>query len=162
MKRVTQFAIVALASLTLIGIVSAQQAGGASIQLGDHEEYGSYLTDAEGRTLYLFVNEDLESMDSERMTEGVRSNAVTCVGDCLGAWPAFTAEGEVMAGEGIDEELLYTAEFDGRMHVVYNGWPLFYFVRDEAPGQVAGHEIESFGGTWYLVDAEGNPVSADE
>lgn len=41
------------------------------------------------------------------------------------------------------------------MMVPYNGWPLYYFVEDAAPGDTRGHLIEEFGGEWYLVTPEG-------
>lgn len=67
-------------------VVSAQEATEpVTVMVAESEEHGSYLTDSEGRTLYLFVNEELTSEDPERMTEGVRANAAPCVEGCLAA-----------------------------------------------------------------------------
>ena len=145
-------------TLMLFTVTFAQQ---ATVQTMQSDEYGTYLTDGEGRTLYLFVNEEMEDQGPETMTEGVREAAAECNEECLQAWPPFNAE-TVEAGEGVDPELLYTTQIDDRTQVVYNGWPLYYFVRDEAPGQVNGQEIESFGGEWYLVSPQGTEVEGEE
>ncbi len=47
---------------------------------------------------------------------------------------------------------------DGRRQVTYNGWPLYTFVKDTAPGNTAGQDVEGFGGEWYLVTPEGEHV----
>ena len=40
------------------------------------------------------------------------------------------------------------------------GWPLYTFVKDKAPGDVAGEGVKTFGGTWYAVSPSGKPVIA--
>lgn len=152
----TRIMFAALLALGALIVAFAQDGSPTSVTAMESEEYGSYLTDADGRTLYLFINEEMESSDPERMTEGVRSNAVSCTGGCLEAWPPITAP--VEAGEGIDEELLYTAEFDGMEMAVYNGWPLYYFARDTEPGQINGQGRGQAPTIWYIVSPEGHPV----
>ena len=39
------------------------------------------------------------------------------------------------------------------------GWPLYTFVLDSTAGDVNGEGMESFGGTWYAVSADGKPVT---
>lgn len=136
-------------------VALAQDQETATVTVMESEEFGPYLTDADGRTLYLFINEEEEN-GPERMTEGVRENAVSCTGGCLNAWPPLT--GEVEAGEGVDEELLYTDEFDGMEMAVYNGWPLYYFANDMEPGQINGQGRGSAPTIWYIVSPEGTPV----
>jgi predicted lipoprotein with Yx(FWY)xxD motif len=155
-KTLRTIALLALAPLA--GLALAQGMGAATVGAAQSDAHGSYLVDGEGASLYLFADESLRGDGPDRMTEGVREAAVSCTGDCLGAWPAFTSDATPTAGEGVDSELLYTAEFDGRTHVVYNGWPLFTFVRDEEPGQTNGQEVTGFGGTWYLVTPSGHAV----
>ena len=128
-----------------------------TLTVTESETYGPYLTDSEGNSLYLFVNEEMEMGDGEGMTEGVRANAAPCSGGCLEAWPPLTAE-TLEAGEGVDPELLYTADVDGMMMAVYNGWPLYYFARDEAPGDTNGQDVGGAPNIWYLVTPEGTPV----
>ncbi len=47
------------------------------------------------------------------------------------------------------------------MEVTYNGWPLYTFSGDSGAAGVAhGQALTSFGGTWYVLNAAGNPVTA--
>ena len=43
--------------------------------------------------------------------------------------------------------------------VTYNGHPLYYYVTDRKPGQVTCHNVVEFGGTWLVVNPDGNAVS---
>ena len=118
---------------------------GAQVTVAEHATLGSYLTDAGGRSLYLFTDED--------------GNPVSCTGPCAAAWPPFLTEGEPGASGGADAALLgTTGRPDGAAQVVYNGWPLYYYAGDEGAGAVNGQGIVSFGGTWYLVSPAGNEI----
>jgi predicted lipoprotein with Yx(FWY)xxD motif len=122
----------------------------AKLEVGQKEDLGKYLTDAEGRSLYLF------EADSER-----NSN---CYDACADAWPPLLTKSEPQAGEGIDKTLIGTIEregTEGAMQVIYAGWPLYYFARDEAPGDTKGQDIEGFGAEWYLLTPEGEKVYAE-
>ena len=56
-------------------------------------------------------------------------------------------------------QLLGTVERrDGAKQVTYNGWPLYYYARDQNPGDTNGQDVEGFGAEWYLVTPDGNPV----
>lgn len=74
-----------LAALSL-PVLAQEDAGQAVINVAESQEYGAYLTDADGNPLYLFVNEQLENQEAEeRMTEGVREAAASCMDACLQA-----------------------------------------------------------------------------
>ncbi len=46
------------------------------------------------------------------------------------------------------------------MEVTYNGWPLYTFAGDSgATGVAHGQAQTSFGGTWYVLNTAGNPVT---
>ena len=63
---------------------------------------------------------------------------------------------EAMAGEGVDATLLGTiTRDDGSTQVTYNGWPLYYFQDDVAPGDTNGQGME---GVWFLVSPEGEAI----
>ena len=149
-----------LVMFMLLAFAQEQSVSPMTVTVAESEQYGPYLADAERRTLYLFVNEEMESDDPERMTEGVRSNAAPCMEGCLQAWPPLTAD-EVQAGEGVDTELLYTADVNGMMMVVYNGWPLYYFARDEEPGQINGQGVGRAPNIWYIVSPEGHVIKEE-
>ena len=123
--------------------------GGTEVGVAEAETYGSYLVDAEGKALYLFMAD----------TDGTS----TCNGDCAGAWPPLTTEGEPTAGDGAEASMLGTTEReDGTMQVTYNGQPLYYFVRDESAGDTNGQAVEGFGAEWYLVSPSGEQVEGEK
>lgn len=73
-------------------------------------ELGDILTDADGRTLYLFIPDG--------------QGPSVCNDGCAAAWPPLT--GEPVAGDGTDAALFGTAErADGTTQATYNGWPLY-------------------------------------
>jgi predicted lipoprotein with Yx(FWY)xxD motif len=120
---------------------TAAAAGGDTLVVAG-SDLGDILTDSEGRTLYLFDPD-------------TQSGEPTCYDDCAEAWPAFVEE--VTAGDGVDASLLTTATRtdDAGVQVVYNGWPLYYFAGDEAPGDTNGQGLNDI---WWVVDASGNAV----
>lgn len=105
---------------------------------------GDILADPEGNTLYMFVP------DQEANGEP------TCYDDCADAWPALEATGDLVAGEGLDQSLLASAErTDGTTQVTYNDLPLYYFSGDEAAGDTNGQGLMD---VWYVVSPEGEPI----
>jgi predicted lipoprotein with Yx(FWY)xxD motif len=120
-----------------------ESAGPATVAVGE-TGLGEVLVDAEGKTLYLYAND-----------EGT-TTAVS--GGLLEAWPPLTVESEeVVGGEGVDEAKLGTAEqADGRLWVTYNGHLLYRFSGDAAPGDTSG---QALGGVWYALTPAGEQVS---
>lgn len=103
---------------------------------------GTIVADAEGSTLYFFLNDT--------------SSESTCYDDCAGNWPAFTTQGDPQAGTGIDASLLgTTTRTDGMVQVTYNGKPLYYFAGDQNPGDTNGQGI---GDVWFVVSPAGDPI----
>jgi predicted lipoprotein with Yx(FWY)xxD motif len=120
----------------------AAAAPAATVMVATNDALGSFLVDAEGMTLYLFLNDQ----------PGVSN----CYDQCAENWPPLLVEGEPVAGEGADAALLGTTErTDGAMQVTYNGWPLYYFVRDAAPGDTVG---QGRGDVWYVISPAGEQV----
>jgi predicted lipoprotein with Yx(FWY)xxD motif len=67
--------------------------------------------------------------------------------------------GKPRAGAGADAGLLGTTKRrGGRRQVTYNGHPLYYYVTDTKPGQITCQDVTEFGGTWLVVDPQGNAV----
>lgn len=126
-------------------IAGAEDSSTSGIMAEEHEEVGAYLTDAEGRSLYLFTRDE-------------QGGPSTCYEQCAENWPPLIIEGDAEAGEGTDASLLGTVvRDDGSTQVTYHGWPLYYFARDEAPGDRAGQGV---GEVWYLVSPEGEAIGA--
>ena len=135
-----------LAGLLLVSALAVAQEA-ATVKVAENADHGKYLTDANGRSLYLF--------EADTRAEGDAKAKVTCKEKCLNRWPPYHTQGEPKAGAMADAAKLGTVEHEGEMMVTYNGWPLYYFIEDQAPGDTKGHDIEEFGAEWYLLTPEG-------
>jgi predicted lipoprotein with Yx(FWY)xxD motif len=108
-------------------------------------DFGTILFDDSDRAIYLFTKES-----------SVRSE---CYGACAAAWPPVLTDGKPQAGTGTDAGLFGTTKrTDGSTQVTYNGHPLYYYV-DDPPGQVLCHDVEEFGGIWYVVKPSGDAAA---
>jgi predicted lipoprotein with Yx(FWY)xxD motif len=118
--------------------------GGTAVNLGQNDALGSFLVDDKGMTLYLFTKDT--------------PNTTVCYDKCATAWPPLLTTGAPVAGEGIDASMLgTTTRKDGTTQVTYNTWPLYYYEKDKAAGDVVGQEV---GGVWFVVSAAGEKVEA--
>jgi len=114
-----------------------------TVNLGKNDTLGSFLVDDKGMTLYLFTKDT--------------PNTTVCYDKCATAWPPLLTTGNPVAGEGVDATKLGTTNrTDGTVQVTYNGWPLYYYEKDKAPGDVVGQDV---GGVWYVVSAAGDQVT---
>jgi predicted lipoprotein with Yx(FWY)xxD motif len=126
-----------------------------TVAVGESAEYGQYLTDGDGRPLYIFT--------ADTRAVGGADAMLACVAECLDAWPPAATGGAPTAGAGVDANLLGASAYEGGRVASYDGWPLYYFVRDGGGGAAPqGHEISSFGGEWYLVAPDGAKVGEGE
>lgn len=119
----------------------------AIVSLTQHAALGPILTDASGRTLYL--------------TTGDTPNKTNCFGSSADRWPSLLTIALPAAGAGIRSDLLGTIKREeGSTQVTYNGWPLYYFNRDDRPGFTAGQNITDTCGIWYVLSAAGQAILA--
>jgi predicted lipoprotein with Yx(FWY)xxD motif len=103
--------------------------------------FGQILVDSKGMTLYMF-DPDKQSGNS------------VCDAECLQAWPVY--DGPAKAGQGVDQSLLGTTKStDGQTMATYNDWPLYYFVKDSQPGDVAGQAVND---VWWVMSPDGKPI----
>ena len=94
---------------------------------------------------YLFTNDTNGSGES------------TCADQCLANWPPLVVEDEPTVGDGLDAADFDTiTATDGSTQLTFNGWPLYYFAGDSAPGDVNGQGV---GDVWYVIDADGNAIT---
>ncbi|MFD0599263.1 hypothetical protein ACFQZ4_48915 [Catellatospora coxensis] len=107
---------------------------------------GTYLTDGQGRSLYLF--------------EADTAGTSTCVDTCAAAWPPVITTGTPQAGSGVTADKLKTvARPDGSMQVVYDSHPLYLFVKDAKAGDTNGQGVNAFGALWWLVAPTGEAIT---
>lgn len=113
---------------------------------------GTVLVNGKGQTLYMLTSE--------------KGGKITCTDDngCTKVWPdtelpkGMTA---AKAGSGVQASLLGTVKAaSGSLYVTYNHWPLYTYTGDSGPGAAHGQGITSFGGTWYVLNASGTPVTS--
>jgi predicted lipoprotein with Yx(FWY)xxD motif len=151
-----RIAAAALAVLGTIGIgsaaigpspASAQAKPSVSIKLAD-SKLGKILVGDKGLSLYMFTPD--------------RFNVSNCEGQCLALWPpVMLGKGETLAnvdlGDGLRRSKLGVAmREDGSRQVTYNGWALYYWVRDSVAGDVKGQWV---GSVWFVLNEDGNAVS---
>jgi len=98
---------------------------------------GEILVDADGMTLYVFLNDTDETS--------------TCVDACAQAWPPLVPG----ATQVVNPPFSNIARPDGSLQVAVNGRPLYRFAGDAKPGDTAGQGLNSL---WYVAGADGQPI----
>jgi predicted lipoprotein with Yx(FWY)xxD motif len=120
----------------------AESGGDATLAVAD-SDLGEILVDADGLTAYVFFSDE-------------QGGPSTCYDECEAAWPPITVDGDPVAGDGVDASLLGTTERDdGSTQVTYDGWPLYLFASDAAPGDTNGQGV---GEVWFVIAPDGEPV----
>jgi predicted lipoprotein with Yx(FWY)xxD motif len=117
---------------------------GAMVNLGTNDKLGSFLVDDKGMTLYLFTKDT--------------PNTSNCYDKCATAWPPLLTTGAPAGGTGVDASKFGTTKRnDGTSQVTYNGWPLYYYAKDKAPGDVVGQDV---GDVWFVISPAGEKVKS--
>lgn len=107
-------------------------------------DLGEIVVDADGRTVYAFDND----------TQGGDSSS--CEGECATNWPAVTTDSDdPPVAEGIEGEVGTIEGIEGETQVTLNGWPLYYFAGDEAPGDTNGQGVND---VWWVLTPAGEKI----
>lgn len=105
------------------------------------------LVDARGMTLYRWTTDT-----------GANKGKINCVGGCAAVWPPFVlpaAATNAVPGSGVTGTLTTLANPEGKgTQVLYNGWPLYFFAKDQAPGETTGQGV---GGKWFVLTPDQAP-----
>ena len=105
-------------------------------------QFGTYVADGAGRTLYRFDNDSAKPPKS------------TCNGECAQTWPPLLIKspGRIYP-KGVNPKILgYVERADGHCQVTINGWPVYYFSGDTKPGDFKGQALK---GVWFAVTPTG-------
>ncbi len=114
-----------------------------ALKLSQNSTLGGFLTDGQGKTLYVFMKDTM--------------NTSNCEGGCAQTWPPLVAQGKPSVGDGVNAGLVGTIQrTDGSTQVTYNGHPLYHYAPDQKPGDTNGQGI---GGVWFVVTAAGSPLT---
>jgi LPXTG-motif cell wall-anchored protein len=137
---------VLLITVLMVLFSSIALAQSVTVTATNNPGVGNILADTEGKTLYVFL----------RDTPNVSS---ACYDRCAATWPPLLiAEGDPVAGEGVNGNLLgVLVRTDGGRQVMYNGMPLYYYATDTNPGDTKGQGV---GRVWFVInlDADGTPA----
>jgi predicted lipoprotein with Yx(FWY)xxD motif len=105
------------------------------------------LVDDKGLTLYRWGKDS-----------GASIGKINCVGGCAAVWPPFVLPASAttpVAGSGVTGTLTTLVNPEGKgTQVLYNGWPLYYFAKDKAPGDTTGQGVN---GNWFVVTPDQAP-----
>jgi predicted lipoprotein with Yx(FWY)xxD motif len=97
---------------------------------------GTVLASSRGLTLYYYAEDKPGSGKS------------VCTGGCASAWPPLTAPVRAPAGVHLPGPLGMITRPGGVRQVTINGYPIYFYAGDKAPGQDAGNGIER---SWHVI-----------
>jgi predicted lipoprotein with Yx(FWY)xxD motif len=146
---------IALGSFVVIGaaasgaIAAPALQAASPIQLGTSGKYGQILVNPQGMTLYELTSE--------------AGGKFACSGGCLAVWPPLLVPAGTTvptAAPGVVGTLGVVTRPDGTVQATQNGFPLYTFAHDSAPGDTNGQGIVAFGGTWHVIQNTFLPLSA--
>jgi predicted lipoprotein with Yx(FWY)xxD motif len=80
------------------------------------------------------------------------ADASVCEGECATNWPAVTTDSDTPEVEGVTGEVGTIEGVDGSTQVTLNGWPLYYFIGDEAAGDTNGQGVNE---VWWVLTPDG-------
>jgi predicted lipoprotein with Yx(FWY)xxD motif len=101
---------------------------------------GQVLTDENGMTLYRFAKDAAKPPKSN------------CDNSCATAWPPLLSDAPAEV-TGVEASLVGTViRTDGKKQVTVNGWPVYRFAKDTAPGKALGQGVD---GNWAAVTPTG-------
>jgi predicted lipoprotein with Yx(FWY)xxD motif len=127
---------------TAASTAEASTAELTTVQVLQRPDLGAFLADGEGQPFYLFLS-DTPSLS-------------TCYGACAQEWSPALVSGQPVLYVGVHSEMVGAIERkDGATQLTYNGWPLYYHVKDQGLGDLTGQGSDE---AWYVVTPEGIPI----
>lgn len=127
---------------------SATPTAAATVKLASKTVAGksqSILVDGKGMTLYLFTPD--------------KGGSVTCTAACAQNWPPLTlpaGTSSPTADKSVTGRLATVPNPGGGTQVTYNGWPLYYYIKDKDAEDTYGQGV---GGKWFVVTMDVAPAS---
>jgi predicted lipoprotein with Yx(FWY)xxD motif len=98
-------------------------------------DLGDILVDPRGMTLYLYTKDE--------------PSVSNCYDQCAAAWPPLMTDAPPTGPDAVAGGLGTTTRTDGGLQVTYNGMPLYYWAKDQKPGDTTGQNV---GGVWFVVN----------
>jgi predicted lipoprotein with Yx(FWY)xxD motif len=135
------------ASTTQITLSPDHASNKIQLQAVVNAQIGTYVSDNDGMTLYRFDKDTAKPSKSN------------CTGDCAVTWPPLLVKspGQIY-NVGVDASTVgYVERPDGTCQVTIAGWPVYYFSKDQQPGDIKGQGV---GNTWFAINPKGGKTSA--
>ncbi len=107
--------------------------GSYTINVSYKSGIGNYLVGPTGMTLYYFTE---------------NANGKTFNGTYLDFWSPFYVSKIVVPSELNSKEFSVITGGNGKPQMAYKGWPLYYYIGDNKPGETNG---QGFKGLWYVM-----------
>jgi predicted lipoprotein with Yx(FWY)xxD motif len=104
-------------------------------------DLGDYLVDGKGMTLYYFTKD----------TVG-KSNASAAV---IANWPIFYTASFLVPSNLNASDFGTITGSNGQMQTTYKGWPLYYYIKDQAAGDTLGQGVV---GVWFVINPQTVPL----
>jgi predicted lipoprotein with Yx(FWY)xxD motif len=108
-----------------------------NVNIGTRAGLGNYLVDSRGMTLYYFTKD----------TNG-KSSASAAI---IQLWPVFSLSNISLAPPLNSADFGVITRDDGMHQVTFKGWPLYYYSKDQAPGDTMG---QGYGNVWFIVSPD--------
>ncbi len=134
----------------LLAVMLPAGAFAQTLSVAESDEYGAHIVGPDGRPVYAFVT-DVRAGDGLPPLE-------SCNRRCRQDWPPVAITEEPELGPEIEEGLVDTVASEELRVLAYNGYPLFYFHKDAGADTPQGQQIHTYGGWWYLVAPDGEPI----
>jgi len=120
-----------------------------TLKTATNSSLGTILVTSAGMTVYRFDADSASPPTSH------------CTGSCASVWPPVLVGSGSPTAQGFPQsELGSITRADGTKQVTVNGWPLYTYTGDSAPGQASGQKVNAFGGTWWAVTTNGDRATA--
>jgi len=124
------------------GSMAAAPMADPTVKTATNDKMGKFLVDAQGMALYMFTKDTKDTSN--------------CYGGCATAWPPLlVTDAPVLSKDLMASLVSTTTRTDGTKQLTYAGWPLYYYVKDKAPGDIAGQTV---GGVWFLLAPDGSLI----
>ena len=119
--------------------------GPATVKVGQ-SRLGPILVDGSGRTVYYFTQD--------------KPKRALCTSDylnCTTMWPPLMTTGRPHGEAGVKTGLLQVLHRTkpAGSQVTYHGHPLYRYVDDKKPGDMAGQALYDY---WYVLSPSGRPI----
>ncbi len=119
------------------------------ILVANNEKYGPILVDSQEHTLYILTAET--------------NTVIKCADKCLTFWPPLVVpdpNATPSAAPGVSGKLGTVGRPDSNPQITYNGYPVYRYYQDKAPGDTNGQGTQFAGGVYTVIPASSAAITS--